>query len=51
MQVDGLKIKLCSIYKHYTQRGSAFEGISIYKYSQFVFIVKQSQQQGIGLQI
>ncbi len=43
--IDSTKIRLYSIYKHYAYRDSAFDRISIYKYLQFVFIVKQSQQQ------
>ncbi len=43
--VDGTKIRPCSMYEHYTHRGSAFDRISIYKYLQFVSIVKRSQQQ------
>ena len=46
MQVDGSKVWPCSIYEHYAYRGFAFNEISIYKYLQFVFIMKQSQQQG-----
>ena len=44
--VDGIKVWSCSIYEHYTYQGSTFNKISIYKYLQFVSIVKQSQQQG-----
>lgn len=33
------------MYKHYAHRDPAFEKVSIYKYFQFVSIVKQSQQQ------
>ena len=43
--VDGTKIRPCSIYEHYTYRGSIFDRISIYKYLQFISIVKLSQQQ------
>ena len=43
VRVDDIKVRLCSIYKHYIYRSSAFIIISIYKYWQFVFIVKQSQ--------
>lgn len=46
MCIDNIKIRLCSIYKHYTHHGSTFDRVYIYKYSQFVSIVKQSQQQG-----
>ncbi len=46
VRVDGTKIRPCSMYKHYAHRGSAFDRISIYKYLQFVSIVKRSQQQG-----
>ena len=38
--VDGIKIRPCSMYEHYVHRGFAFDRISIYKYLQFVFIVK-----------
>ncbi len=34
------------MYKHYAHHDSAFDRISIYKYLQFVYIVKWSQQQG-----
>ncbi len=40
IRVDSIKIRLCSMYEHYTHCGSAFDRISIYKYLQFVSIVK-----------
>ncbi len=46
VRVDGIKIRPYSMYEHYAYRGFVFDRISIYKYLQFVSIVKQSQQQG-----
>ena len=45
VHIDGTKIRPCSMYKHYAYRAFAFDKISIYKYLQFVSIIKQSQQQ------
>ena len=36
-----------SMYEYYAHPISAFDKINIYKYLQFVTIVKQSQQQGV----
>ena len=46
IHVDGIKIRPCSMFKHYAHYGSAFYSINIYKYLQFVSNVKQSQHQG-----
>ncbi len=46
VRVDGNKIRPYSMYEYYAYRGSALDKISIYKYLQFVSIVKRSQHQG-----
>ena len=45
MHVDGTKIRLSLMYKHYAYQSFAFDRKSIYKYLQFVSIMKQFQQQ------
>ena len=42
--VDGRKVQLCLMYEYYAYCGPVFDDISLYKYLQFVFIMKQSQQ-------
>ncbi len=45
MRIDDTKSWLCPIYEHYIYYGSVFDRISIYKYLQFISIMKQLQQQ------
>ena len=45
VRIDDIKIRHCSMYEHYAYCGSAFDRISIYKYLQFISIMKQSQLQ------
>ncbi len=43
VNIDGTKIRPCSIYEYYMHCNSLFNRISIYKYLQYDSIVKQSQ--------
>lgn len=45
LYIDNTKIWPCSIYEHYAHRDFAFDKTSIYKYLQFISIIKQSQKQ------
>ena len=43
VHVDSTKIRTCLMYEHYVYHGFALGKISIYKYLQFISIIKQSQ--------